>query len=46
MGTMPAGASRLLEAALVGELTVIDRQNRPVNLNKGEVIQAIYTGNS
>jgi uncharacterized protein (DUF1501 family) len=25
---------------------VRDRQNRPVNLNKGEVIQAIYTGNS
>lgn len=27
-------------------IDVRDRQNRPVNLNKGEVIQAIYTGNS
>jgi hypothetical protein len=30
MGTMPDGASRLLEAALVGELTVVDGQDRPV----------------
>lgn len=30
MGTMPERAAALLEAALVGELTVIDRRGRPV----------------
>jgi general stress protein 26 len=30
MGTMPARAAKLLEAALVGELTVVDRRGRPV----------------
>lgn len=30
MGTMPEQAAALLEAALVGELTVIDRRGRPV----------------
>ena len=30
MGTMPERAAALLEAALVGELTVVDRTGRPV----------------
>ena len=30
MATMPEPVARLLEAALVGELTVIDRRGRPV----------------
>ncbi|MEO8247602.1 MAG: pyridoxamine 5'-phosphate oxidase family protein [Chloroflexota bacterium] len=31
MGWMPEGAERLLEAALVGELTVIGRDGRPIS---------------